>query len=100
MDGNYQVEPAEDTAQSNTPDQRQGGLVDVVPGSTTDLQQQRATPGSFTGAWRVLDADGNELYRFSGVGNNQSDANRVAVQWMRNNGYEHGTDMTVVPIMA
>jgi hypothetical protein len=100
FDGNYQVDPAEDTAQSTTPDQQQGGLVDVVPGSTTDLQRQRATPGTFTGAWQILDADGNELHRFSGIGNVQSDANRLAVQWMRNNGYDHGTDISVVPIMA
>jgi hypothetical protein len=157
FDGNYQVEPAEDTAQTGTQDQQQSsqqsrfeiyrisdgrvversgqplqlvadGVEDAeerarqiimaanlgapqlfsvrsvvqppVAGSTADLAQQRATPGTFTGAWRVLDADGNELYRFSGIGNNQSDANRVAVQWMRDNGYDHGTDMTVVPVMS
>jgi len=100
FDGNYQVEPVEDTAQTGTQDQQQGGLIDVVPGSTNDLARQRATPGAFTGAWKVLDADGNELYRFSGVGNNQSDANRVAVQWMQNNGYDHGTEMSVVPVMS
>jgi hypothetical protein len=99
FDGNYQVEPAEDTAPALTPDQRQGGLIDVA-GSTTDLARQRATPGTFTGAWRVLDADGNELYRFSGVGNVQSDANRVAVQWMRSNGYDQSTDISVVPVMS
>jgi hypothetical protein len=99
FDGNYQVEPAEDTAPALTPDQQQGGLIDVA-GSTTDLARQRATPGTFTGAWRVLDADGNELYRFSGVGNVQSDANRVAVQWMRSNGYDQSTDISVVPIMS
>jgi hypothetical protein len=99
FDGNYQVEPAEETAQTGTQDQQQGGLIDIA-GSTNDLARQRATPGTFTGAWRVLDADGNELYRFSGIGNNQSDANRVAVQWMRSNGYDHGTEMSVVPVMS
>ena len=99
FDGNYQVEPAEDTAPALTPDQQQGGLIDVA-GSTNDLARQRATPGAFTGAWKVLDADGNELYRFSGVGNVQSDANRVAVQWMRSNGYDQSTDISVVPIMS
>lgn len=98
-DGNYQVEPAEDTAQTGTQDQQQGGLIDVA-GSTNDLARQRATPGTFTGAWRVLDADGNELHRFSGIGNNQSDANRVAVQWMQNNGHDYGTDISVVPVMS
>lgn len=81
------------------------GVTDIdidipMAGSTQDLQQQRATPGTFTGAWKILDADGNEIYRFSGIGNNQSDANRVAVNWLRNNGYEHGTDISVVPIMS
>jgi hypothetical protein len=71
-----------------------------VRGSTQDLQQQRAQGGTFTGAWKILDADGNEIHRFSGIGNNQSDANRVAVNWLRNNGYEHGTDISVVPIMS
>jgi len=99
FDGNYQVEPAEDTAPALTPDQQQGGLIDVA-GSTNDLVRQRATPGTFTGAWKVLDADDNELYRFSGVGNVQSDANRVAVQWMRSNGYDQSTDISVVPIMS
>lgn len=70
-----------------------------LPGSTTDIQQQRASGGSFTGAWKVL-ADGQEVYRFSGVGNQQSDANRVAIQWLRNNGYDQGTEVEVVPIMS
>jgi hypothetical protein len=74
-----------------------------VTGSTTDLQQQRQTPGTFTGAWQVLDADtGQELYRFSGVGNVQADANRVAADWLRRNGPEDAdmTQIEVVPIMS
>jgi hypothetical protein len=74
FDGNYQVDPTEDTAPAPTP----------VPGSTADLAQQRATPGTFTGSWRVIVAStGEEVYRFGGVGNNQADANRVAAQWAR-----------------
>ena len=88
FDGNYQVEPADE--QPATP----------VSGSTTDLAQQRATPGTFTGAWKIIDADGNEMHRFSGIGNNQRDANRVATQWVQNNGYAYGTDIEVVPIMS
>ena len=99
FDGNYQVEPVEDTAQTGTQDQRQGGLIDVA-GSTTDLARQRATPGTFTGAWKIIDNDGNEMHRFSGVGNNQRDANRVATQWVQNNGYAYGTDISVVPVMS
>jgi len=86
FDGNYQVEPADDTT---TP----------VAGSTSDLAQQRATPGAFTGAWKIVDSDGNELHRFSGIGNQQRDANRVAIQWLTDNGYSYGTDVTVLPIM-
>ena len=69
-----------------------------APGSTTDIQQQRAA-GGFTGAWKVM-ADGREVYRFSGVGNAQRDANRVAIQWLRDNGYDQGTDVEVLPIMS
>lgn len=70
-----------------------------VVGSTSAIQQQRAIPGTFTGAWKVM-ADGREVHRFSGVGNAQSDANRVAIQWLRNNGYDQGTDVEVLPIMT
>jgi hypothetical protein len=56
-----------------------------LPGSTADLQQQRAQ-GGFTGSWKVIDsATGQELYRFGGVGNNQADANRVAAEWAQRN---------------
>jgi hypothetical protein len=34
----------------------------------------------FTGTWRVT-VDGEEVYRFGGVGNVQSDANRVGSEW-------------------
>jgi len=51
-----------------------------VAGSTQDLQQQRAQ-GAFTGSWKVM-VDGEEVYRFGGVGNNQGDANRVAREWL------------------
>ena len=88
FDGNYQVEPAEE--QASTP----------AAGSTADLAQQRATPGTFTGAWKIVDADGNELHRFSGIGNQQRDANRVAIQWLTDNGYSYGADVTVLPIMT
>jgi hypothetical protein len=73
-----------------------------VPGSTTDLQQHLATPGAFTGAWKILDTDtGQELYRFSGIGNQQADANRVAADWLRQNGPEDSdmTQIEVVPVM-
>lgn len=68
-------------------------------GSTQDSGQHLATPGAFTGAWKILDANDREVYRFSGVGNQQADANRVAALWMRNNGYDNAEGMTVVPVM-
>jgi hypothetical protein len=70
---------------------------DVTPGSTRDLQQQRAS-GGFTGAWKVLDGLGREVHRFSGIGNSQADANRVAADWMRQNG--RGGNFEVLPIMG
>ena len=71
----------------------------ALPGSTADIQQQRAAGGTFTGAWKVM-ADGREVHRFSGIGNVQSDANRVAIQWLRNNGYDSSTEVEVLPIMS
>jgi hypothetical protein len=75
-----------------------------VPGSTLDIQRQRQrnlaqdmedlasaysqgmnqgmAGGEFTGTWRVVNRAGNEVYRFSGVGNSQSDANRTAQTWL------------------
>jgi predicted chitinase len=71
-----------------------------APGSTQDIQQRRAQ-GEFTGAWQIVDDTGRELHRFSGVGNAQADANRVAVQWLRDNGM--GVSMegrySVLPVM-
>ena len=71
----------------------------AVPGSTQDLQQQRANPGSFTGAWRVLDTAGREVWRFRGVGNVQADANRVAIDWLQDNGYDPA-EYSVLPIVS
>jgi hypothetical protein len=84
------------------------GIIDIepdveqnfVPGSTQDIQQRRAAGGEFTGAWRVLDPEDREIYRFSGVGNNQSDANRVAMNWLRQNPGRMQAGVTVVPIMS
>ena len=73
-----------------------------APGSTQDIQQRRAAGGEFTGVWRVMNVDtGEELYRFSGAGNSQSDANGVALEWIRRNA--PNTDLVqieVVPIMS
>jgi hypothetical protein len=75
----------------------------ALPGSTQDLQRQRAQ-GAFTGQWKVVDDSGRELYRFGGVGNSQADANRVAQQWIntqRAQGREiDARELDVLPIMG
>jgi hypothetical protein len=74
------------------------------PGSTLDLQRQRSNTGNFTGQWKVI-IDGEEVYRFSGAGNNQADANRIAHEWfmgqVRSGALTigDGADITVVPVM-
>jgi len=61
--------------------------------------EPRPAGGEFTGQWIIKDGSGRELHRFGGIGNNQSDANRRAIQWLTSNGYGHGTEIEVVPEM-
>jgi hypothetical protein len=72
-----------------------------VAGSTQDIQQQRAQTG-FTGSWKILDSTGRELHRFSGVGNNQREANRVAHEWLMDQGSDvpRTGPVEVVPVMG
>jgi hypothetical protein len=56
--------------------------------------------GEWTGWWLIKDANGAGLHRFNGVGNNQADANRVALRWLIDNGYGHGHEVSVVPEMS
>jgi hypothetical protein len=55
--------------------------------------------GEWTGHWIVRDASGRELTRFHGIGNNQSDANRYAMNWLRQNPGHMQTGVEVVPEM-
>ena len=99
-----------------------------VPGSTIDLQRQRAAQaqaggiintanepttgdsvgqtynpsgtGEFTGQWLVLDPNNRVIYRFGGIGNSQSDANRLAMQWLQRNPTQMQQGVTVVPELA
>lgn len=57
------------------------------------------TGGTFRGTWAIQDARGNQLHTFSGVGNSQADANRVAAGWLARQGYQSGQEVEVVPVM-
>jgi len=60
---------------------------------------------SFSGQWKVM-LDGEEVWRFRGVGNNQADANRIAQTWLQDQRSQGslspapGADVEVVPIMT
>ena len=72
-------------------------------GVNTNNAPVRATtspPGQFTGYWKIIDSNGNELYRFNGVGNAQIDANNVARDWIRQNPEHANTGLNVVPVMS
>ena len=89
------------------------GIIDIepdieqnfVPGSTLDLQRQRqqaaqqSATGTFRGTWAIKDSQGNTLHTFSGIGNAQADANRVAAGWLARAGYQDGLEVAVVPVM-
>ena len=57
----------------------------------------RQTGGEFSGEWKVVDGLGREVHRFSGIGNAQSDANRVAREWAQRTGFDG--NLEVYPIM-
>ena len=77
-----------------------GSVMPPVDRQGTQSGSQRpAEGGNFTGNWLILDPQGREIHRFSGVGNVQSDANRVAMQWMRSRPGTMQAGVTVVPEM-
>lgn len=82
-------------------DAAQGGTVDVATDRAAPQTLTRPGQGqqTFTGTWLVLDPQDREIYRFSGVGNSQSDANRVAMNWMRQHPGAMQAGVTVVPEM-
>jgi hypothetical protein len=90
-------------------DAAQGGIIDIEPDiSQYNAPQTLTRPGqdqqTFTGEWRVM-VDGEEVYRFSGVGNNQGDANRVGQNWILQQIRQgtltpvEGVDVEVLPVM-
>jgi hypothetical protein len=58
----------------------------------------------FSGQWKVM-LDGEEVWRFRGVGNDQADANRIAQTWIQDQIRQglvspaEGADLEVVPVM-
>ena len=84
-------------------DAAQGGIIDVAgeqPGQPGGSTPPELNFGEFTGQWKVM-VNGREVYRFGGIGNSQADANRVAAQWLRNNGMGvSGEGFEVYPVIA
>jgi hypothetical protein len=77
-----------------------GSRMAPVAGQGAQSGNQRpAAGGNFTGVWLILDPDGDVIHSFAGVGNVQSDANRVAMQWLRANPGAMQDGVTVVPEM-
>jgi hypothetical protein len=63
----------------------------------SEPQNFPAAGNSFSGEWKVVDGLGREVHRFGGIGNSQSDANRVAAQWARQTGFDG--NLEVYPVM-
>ena len=59
-----------------------------------------AASGEFTGEWKIVDANGQEIHRFGGVGNVQSDANATAIRWLQQNPSHMQAGVEVVPVMS
>jgi hypothetical protein len=93
------------TREGANSDTTQSGIIDIEPDiSQYNAPQTLTRPGqdqqTFTGEWKVLLPSGEEVYRFGSVGNSQSDANRVAAFWLRQNGYGvSGEGFEVLPVM-
>jgi hypothetical protein len=96
---NYDVRSVLQPAQ---PDAAQGGTVDVA-GDQPAAPQTLTRPGQgqqqWTGEWLILDPNDRVIHRFGGVGNVQADANRVAINWLRQNPGRMQAGVTVVPEM-
>jgi hypothetical protein len=78
------------------------GVQDVeldIPLAPRTLTRPGQGQQQWTGAWIIQDPTGQELHRFSGIGNNQSDANRVAMNWLRQVPGRLRAGVTVVPEM-
>lgn len=81
----------------DTEEYADSGTAQDLPNLFPDLPRPQ---GQFTGEWRIM-VNGEEVHRFGGIGNVQADANRVAAQWLRDNGRGvSGEGFEVVPVMS
>jgi Putative amidoligase enzyme len=69
-------------------------------GVRTRGAQPAAASGEFTGEWKIVDSNGQEIHRFGGVGNVQADANNVAIRWLQQNPRHMQAGVEVVPVMS
>ena len=85
----------------DTEEYADSGTAQDLPNLFPDIPApQPAGMGQWNGQWRVL-VNGQEVYRFGGVGNSQADANRIAAAWLRDNGQGvSGEGFEVYPVMA
>jgi hypothetical protein len=85
-------------------DAAQGGIVDVSGEPPAQAPQTLTRPEQgqqqFTGEWRIVGPNGEEIHRFGGVGNVQADANRVAIAWLQRNPRHMQAGVEVVPVMS
>jgi hypothetical protein len=88
--------------QTGTADAAQGGTVDVAgeqPTAPSTLTRPGQGQQTFTGEWKIVDANDREIHRFGGVGNVQADANRIAMDWLRQNPRHMQSGVQVLPVM-
>jgi len=95
-----------DVAQ-NFPDRTDGRNIDYSFRDlfgNTDQASSAPAGNSFSGQWRVM-IDGEEVWRFRGVGNSQIDANRIAQTWLQDQRRQgslspgDNAEIEVVPVM-
>jgi GNAT superfamily N-acetyltransferase len=95
-----------DVAQ-NFPDRTDGRNIDYSFRDlfgTTDQASSAPAGNSFSGQWKVM-IDGEEVWRFRGVGNSQIDANRIAQIWLQDQRRQgslspgDNAEIEVVPVM-
>jgi hypothetical protein len=83
---NYDVRSVQQSTQ-------QGGTAPQTLTRPGQGQQQ------WTGEWKIVDANDREIHRFGGVGNVQADANRIAMDWLRQNPRHMQSGVQVLPVM-